>query len=352
MSKILIIRADASVAMGTGHVMRCLALAQAWQDAGGSCAFAMSGPPPAICERLRAEGCEVLFLKSKAGSEEDAGEVVHLSRSLGADLLVVDGYQFGDRYQDHIKTHDLGLLFVDDNGHAGRYSADVVLNQNAHASPDLYRDRAAYTELLLGSSYAMLRREFTGWRAWKRKITPIGRNVLVTMGGSDPGNVTASVIRALRRVRVDDLSLKVVVGASNPHHLALVRELSQPKSQFEIVSSTNCMPELMAWADFAISAAGSTCWEMCFLGLPAIIVPIAENQEPVAEKLDAMEAAKLLSKAEAASDVLTQRIEHLSLCYAQREKMSSIGRTLVDGEGVSRVVRAIRGASVHAACHG
>jgi spore coat polysaccharide biosynthesis predicted glycosyltransferase SpsG len=172
------------------------------------------------------------------------------------------------------------------------------------------------------------------------------------MGGSDPENVTASVIRALCGIRIDDFSVKVLVGACNPHHLSLTRELARLKSQFEIVSCTNNMPELIAWADFAISAAGSTCWEMCFLGLPAIIISIAENQRQSAEKLDAMGAAKLIPNAEAASNVLTEHIEHLLLSYAQRERMSSIARTLVDGGGASRVVHSIRKAAVPAACHG
>src|SRR5581483_478187 len=196
MSNALIIRADSSIAMGTGHVMRCLALAEAWRDAGGSCAFVMSSPAPPIRERLRTEKCEVFPLNSRAGSEEDARELVNLSCSLGSDFVVVDGYQFGDHYQEYIKAQGLALLFVDDNGHAGRYSADVVLNQNVHASADLYRKRAPYTELLLDLKYAMLRREFTRWKTWKRRIVPVGRNVLVTLGGSDPENVTASVVRA------------------------------------------------------------------------------------------------------------------------------------------------------------
>ncbi len=352
MSNALIIRADSSIAMGTGHVMRCLALAEAWRDAGGSCAFVMSSPAPPIRERLRGEECEVFPLNSRAGSEEDARELVKFSRSLGSDFVVVDGYQFGDHYQEYIKAQGLALLFVDDNGHAGRYSADVILNQNVHASADLYRKRAPCTELLLGLKYAMLRREFTGWKTWKRVIAPVGRNVLVTLGGSDPENVTASVIRALRGVDIDDLSVKVLVGASNPHHLSLTHELSGLKSQSEIVSSTNDISKLMAWADLAISGAGSTCWEMCLMGLPAIILSVAENQRRSAEKLDAMGAAKLISNLEGASSVLTEHIVQLLLSHAERESMSRLARTLVDGEGASRVVHSIRKMAIHAPCHG
>lgn len=351
MPNTLIIRADASLAMGTGHVMRCLALAQAWRHTGGSCTFAMSDPPLAIRELLRAEGCDVLQFDSSAGSEEDARELANLCRFLEADFVVVDGYQFGARYQACIKEQNVTLLIVDDNGHAEAYSADLLLNQNAHASTDLYRNRAPYTQLLLGPAYAMLRHEFTGWKTWQRKVTPVGRNVLVTMGGSDPGNVTASVVRALRQLQLDGIFVKVLVGPSNPHRFSLSHELSDAKTQFEFVSSTTEMPELMAWADLAISAAGSTCWEMCFLGLPAIIIPIAENQRRSAERLDATGAATQISATEAASNVLTENVEKLLLSSVQREKMSNIGRTLVDGGGALRVVCAIREASVHAACH-
>ena len=201
----LIIRADASIAMGTGHVMRCLALAQAWQDEGGECIFAMAETTAASEERIRAEKFAVTNVVACPGTPQDAAQGVDLALAHHAPWIVVDGYQFDVEYQRKLKAAGLKLLVVDDTGHAGAYVADLVLDQNAHATKDLYQLREPYTVLLLGPRYALLRREFKTWRAWKREIAPIARKVLVTVGGTDPGNLTIRVIRALRMLADDKL---------------------------------------------------------------------------------------------------------------------------------------------------
>lgn len=346
MSKTLIIRADASVEMGTGHVMRCLALAQAWQDVGGKCAFVMSNPAPRICERLSRENLEVCALSSEVGGEWDARELAKLSKARGADCVVVDGYQFGGDYQDIIKAQGLNLLLIDDNGHADHYSADAILNQNIHASSGLYPRRASHTDLLLGVRYAMLRREFLTLKGWQRYIEPLGRNILVTMGGSDPENVTSAVIRALHLVLFEGVSVKIVVGGSNPHFVPITHEVSKLKFKVEILKDSGEMPELMAWADIAISAAGYTCWELCLLALPAIIIPVAGNQRIAAAKLDGLGAAKMVPNAEQ-TEALAKDITDLLLSHQRRHSMSSIARALVDGEGSARVVCSILKTEAH-----
>ena len=229
-SKILVVRADASVAMGTGHVMRCLALAQAWQDAGGTVVFAMAQSTAAVETRLASEEIEIIQLSAAAGSAEDATQLSKLARSQGADWVVVDGYQFDGAYQRRVKDGGARLLFIDDTAHTAEYVADLVLNQNAHASDELYHSRATHVRLLLGPRYALLRREFKSWQAWKRKINPGARKVLVTMGGSDPDNTTALVMRALALAARGGLDARVVVGGSNPHieYLERLRELRFP----------------------------------------------------------------------------------------------------------------------------
>ena len=117
--KPLVIRADADSRMGTGHVMRCLALAQAWQDAGGRALFLMAAVPPALKTRLESEDMEVAPLQATPGSPEDAGETAALARSCGADWVVADGYHFGADYQRLLKDSGLRLLCIDDYGHAG-----------------------------------------------------------------------------------------------------------------------------------------------------------------------------------------------------------------------------------------
>lgn len=208
----LLIRADGSERIGAGHVMRCLALAQEWKDAGGAAHF-LSGPrssfPP---DGLLAEGFGVERLTALSGGMDDARETAATARRLGANWIVIDGYQFGAEYQTAAGEGGGRLLFIDDNGHAGRYSADLVLNQNIHASADYYQQRDPRTRLLLGTRYALLRREFRRWRGWKKDTAPSARRVLVTFGGSDQENATSQVLEALTRVETADLEVVALVG--------------------------------------------------------------------------------------------------------------------------------------------
>ena len=269
-SRTLLVRCDASVAIGTGHAMRCLALAQAWQDAGGGVVFAMAHATPAVEDRLRREDIEVARLKADPGSGDDTQETIALAREKRVSWVVVDGYSFGADYQTALNDAGLKVLFIDDNGHAGHYSADLVLNQNAHANEELYGSRDVSTKLLLGPRFALLRREFAAWRGWKREIPAVARKVLVTMGGSDPDNVTQRVVETI--LSEGDFETMIVAGGSNPH-LARLREFVKDRGHaVRLVENASNMPELIASADVAVAGAGTTCWEMCFLGLPALLM--------------------------------------------------------------------------------
>src|SRR3989442_1358618 len=169
-SRKLLIRADANVEIGTGHVMRCLALAQAWQDRG----------------------------------------------------------------------------------------ADVVVNQNISAKESLYTSREKYTRLCLGLDYVLLRREFKVWRDWKREIAPVAKKILVTMGGSDPENVTSAVLRAMRLVDIDGVEFIVVVGPGNPNGEMLEQEAAGSNGLTRLCRNVTNIPELLSWADFAVSPPASS----------------------------------------------------------------------------------------------
>src|SRR5215216_4793334 len=160
----LLIRADASAQIGTGHIMRCLALAQAWQAQGGAVTFAtMKTLPDALQTRLQNEHIVLHLLDTKPGSADDAAQTAALAASLGA-AVVVDGYHFGGDYQYTLKSAGLKLLFIDDNVHADHYYADFVLNQNIYANEAMYANREPRTILLLGPRYVLLRLEFWRWR--------------------------------------------------------------------------------------------------------------------------------------------------------------------------------------------
>lgn len=343
-TRTLVIRADASAAIGTGHVMRCLALAQAWQDTGGRVAFVLAWEAPVLEARLHSEGALVIHLGVQPGSEEDAARTAACARQLDACWVVVDGYHFGAEYQRIVKEAQLPLLFVDDYNHAGCYYADLVLNQNPHASEELYRQRQEYTRLLLGPRYALLRREFWRWRGCTREAATVGRKLLVTLGGADPNNVTLRVIHALRHVQVEAFEAVVVVGASNPHLKQLHAAVQGSAHRgIRLEHNVTDMSDLMAWADVAVSAGGSTCWEMAFMGLPSLILVLADNQYTIAEELSRAQVGISLGWHEGITpsrigQQLTRLLTTPELCQA----MARYGQRLVDGEGSARVLMRLR----------
>jgi UDP-2,4-diacetamido-2,4,6-trideoxy-beta-L-altropyranose hydrolase len=337
-SDTLLIRADASVTMGTGHVMRCLALAQAWQDAGGKGVFAMVDPSPPVRERLLSEGMEVVPLGAQPGSNEDARGVAELARQRAARWVVADGYHFDADYQRALKATGLQILFVDDNAHAGHYTADLVLNQNAHAEESLYPNREPYTRLLLGTDYILLRREFERWRDWKREIPDFGRKILVTMGGSDPDNITLRVVEALTHSRVRGLEITVVVGGSNPYGESLERRVLEGAPSVRWHRNPDNMPELMAWADMALIAAGGTLWELLFMACPVLSYARNPAQGGIISELAGQGAVQDLGRAQHFDPVsLDAAIMELAGSAERRRQMSAMGRERVDGRGAGRL---------------
>jgi UDP-2,4-diacetamido-2,4,6-trideoxy-beta-L-altropyranose hydrolase len=333
----LVIRTDASTEIGTGHVMRCLALAQGWQESGGGVYFVLATHNPELEIRILNEGMKIIHIEADAGSIEDSTELIRIVGETGADWVVVDGYHFGVEYQKRIKEAGLSLLFIDDYGHADHYYADIILNQNIYAEPSIYKNIEPYTHLLLGTKYALIRKEFLKFSGWKREIPEIARKVLVTLGGGDPQNVTLKVIESLKNVQVERLEVIIVVGGSNPHYSELNKAI-QGLPIFKKINNGANMPELMAWADIAISAGGSTCWELAFLGTPFIALCIADNQKPVVLALSAQNAAVNLGDGHTINKKeISDRLKEVIKSIDLRSNLSENSKKLVDGEGISRV---------------
>jgi len=333
----LLIRADASVATGTGHVMRCLALAQAWQDVGGRAAFAMAEVTSALRTRLAWESCEVFSISSPVGSAEDASQTIARASELHCEWIVVDGYHFSASYQQALKAAGFKIVFLDDYGHAQHYSAQLVVNQNVYASETLYANRDPHSLLLLGPRYCLLRREFLAWRDWKREVPQVGRRLLVTMGGSDPENLTARAMDALALVEIEDLEAIVVVGGSSPHS-ELQEGKAQGRKKISVCRDVSNMAELMAWADAAVSSAGTTVLELAFMGVPTILVTVADNQRANAGACEKLELALNLGDfSDVSPTQLAAELEALITDPERQMRMTCIARALVDGRGAERV---------------
>ncbi len=325
-------------------MMRCLALAQACLAEGGQAHFLMGSEGANLAQRILNEGAQVGYLSAQGGSEADAEQAIALAQSCQANWVVVDGYRFGSEYQKWLKDAGLKVLAIDDYGHASHYWADVVLNQNITADEALYHSREPYTQLLLSTRYALLRKEFWPWRNWQRQIPPIASKVLVTLGGSDPDNVTLLVIQALQKAQIDGLEAVVVVGGSNPYYEQLNQAIKSSEASIILKQNVTNMPELMAWADLAITAGGSTCWETAFMGLPSLVIVIAENQQESALKLAELGLAIVLGQRDLSTE---DKLSH-SLSYLINSMRSNYIQTnenlrrLVDGHGRKHVLDALK----------
>ena len=340
MSTPLIIRADASAQIGTGHVMRCLALAQHWRSRGNTVIFACAEITPALVMRIESEGFRVEPISAAAGTATDATHTLTLADKVGAAWIVADGYPFGAEWQQYAVNGRQKLLVVDDYGHATRYFAHVVLNQNADASPALYANREPHTRLLLGNTYTLLRHEFLPMRDQPREIPDRARKILVTLGGGDPDDVTSLVVEAL--ATLPDIETTIVVGGANPHVEKLQRLVASHDDSMRLVVNATSMPELMSWADVAISAAGSTSWELAFLGLPAALIVVADNQLGIAEALHSANVSLNLGRHTTLSpEKISAAVSALIDDAARRSDMSARGRQLVDGHGARRIAAAL-----------
>jgi UDP-2,4-diacetamido-2,4,6-trideoxy-beta-L-altropyranose hydrolase len=333
----VLIRADANAQMGTGHLMRCLALAQAWQSQGGEAIFVTVCDSEGLLQRIRGEGFQVVELQKTYPDPDEWDATSRVLAAYPEAWVVLDGYHFDPAYQRRVKKTGHSLLVIDDMAHLDHYYADVVLNQNIHAA-QLDYSCEPYTRLLLGTEYVLLRREFWSWREWEREIPDVARKVLVTLGGGDPDNQTLKVIRALQEVDVEGLEAVVVVGGSNPHWEEL-NSAARVVPGVRLVRNVSNMPELMAWADVAITAGGSTCWETAFMGLPNLVLILVENQREVAEALDNYGLGLSLGwhkKIRVSS--LAKTLKQVMYDSARRAKMSEKGKYLVDGAGIERII--------------
>jgi UDP-2,4-diacetamido-2,4,6-trideoxy-beta-L-altropyranose hydrolase len=341
----LLIRADATRHSGSGHVMRALALAHGWQAEGGSVVFATHCDSDALCDRIDAARVQRVALNAPHPDRADLFQTLALIAQHDPAWIVLDGYHFAPCYQQALQETGCPLLVVDDMAHLPRYHADILLNQNAYADT-LHYACGEQTRLLCGPRYALLRPEFKDWQAWQRKTPQTAKNVLVTLGGADPDNVTQKAIHALSSWRGRDFVVKIVVGPANPHLIALQEAVAQAGRNISLLITPPDMPELMAWADIAITAGGTTSLELAFMQVPAVILVIADNQQRIADALDAAGAAKTLGwHADVSPQKLASTVHQLAHGANVRGDMARQGRRLVDGGGVSRVIKGMRGYS-------
>jgi UDP-2,4-diacetamido-2,4,6-trideoxy-beta-L-altropyranose hydrolase len=343
----LVIRADATTAIGTGHVMRCLAIAQEWKRRGGRVVFVTHCEIDSILRRIEHAVGPPVRLESHHPSPSDLESTLAV---LGPDVaaLVLDGYHFDAEYEAAVRLAGTFVMTVDDEGERPTFEADMVLNQNIEA-PDLQYNVPEGGIRLLGTRYALLRSEFSEFVRRERFYPFQARNVLVTIGGADPDNHTLAVLRVLDIVHgavKERIDVTVVVGGANPNRVELEAEIARARYAATLAVDVSDMPRRMAEADVVISAAGTSIWELCYMGVPSLVMAVADNQIGLARGAAAAGAVVSLGDArrlDVAS--VASVVGELIGDKARRVSLSEHAVTLVDGKGSQRVVDALLSAS-------
>lgn len=283
----LLIRADAGGDLGTGHVMRMIALAQAWQDRGGKVVMASCRCPDPLALRLRAEHIVAEPIAAEPDSSEDLKQTTRLAHNLGATWVVLDGYHFREAFQQALRDSGSRVLAVDDCSHCRHWPADLVLNTNLHAEElrSGYERSNPDTRFLLGARYALLRREFTREAGASHRSRHHPPHLLVTFGGVDPGGATIQIIDALETIGSPPWLCRVIVGGANPRIEEIRNRVARSARPMELRADVEDMTYEYLWADAVISAGGSSCHEWLRYNLPAWVVSIAPNQDPILDAI-------------------------------------------------------------------
>jgi UDP-2,4-diacetamido-2,4,6-trideoxy-beta-L-altropyranose hydrolase len=291
------IRADASVEIGTGHIMRCLALADALRKRGSSPSFIARVIPDALSDIVRDRGYSLIRLPASAGtSREDAeATAAALSGEGGLDWLLVDHHGLAAAWETEMRRSAKRIMVIDD--FAGRdHDCDLFLNMDLLESE---RERCLThlpegCEMLLGPKHALLREEFAG-PAILRDRDGVVKRILVFFSGSDPTNECSIAVDALRLLNKARIHVDLILGAANPYS-ATVRAQATGLRNVAVHQSVGDLARLMSGCDLALGACGVNALERCAVGLPAIVVIVAENQRNSARALEQSGAIQCLGE--------------------------------------------------------
>ena len=326
--KVAVLRADASGLIGVGHVMRSLALGEAMRDAGFDVVLASVDLPAGIREEAHKCGISVVDLHCEPFGSDDALATL----SLNGAVLVIDGYKFEREFFEILEKGSNNFVVVDDNVETKALAPSVVINQNPHATPEMYAHLSGDPKLLLGLQYAMLRREVR--EAAKLSVAPVAKKVFVAMGGSDFLKLTEPIVRALKDL---DIELCVAVGPTNSQRQQ-IEDVVQSVPRARMIPQVDYITEL-ASSSLAILAAGSSLWEAAALGIPTIGLIVADNQlgaSTSSEKIGFSISVDVRNNANI--ETIHSLVENvLGLPNETLEKMRTAAENGIDENGSSRV---------------
>jgi len=330
------IRADGSPNIGTGHIQRCLALSSQLQKEGMEVLFITKGNK-LIKAKIKQEGFEVVELNDNLNLEEDLEHTVKTIKNSKVDGLITDSYEFDEKYLTKLKKEIRLLVSIDDLAEIS-FPSDIVINQNIFAKELTYRSTGK-TKFVLGPQYALMRKEFSNFR--KRKINEKVQNMLVTLGGSDPFNLTPRILSGLDKMG-EDFSITAVIGHFFNNVSEIERVVEKMDKKVEFIHSSPQMANLMLSSDLAITGGGTTLYELAATGTPALAFCLADNQcKNVKGMAKVGTVIDMGWGSEFNEENFYKKISGLMKDYMLRTKMSKLGQELVDGKGTSRCTEVI-----------
>ena len=354
---IIIFRVDASLEIGTGHVTRCLTLAEALRESECECHFICREHPGNLIDLISERGFAVHSLSGVDMAQSlmheheplihagwlgadwrlDAAQTREAIKDITADWLVIDHYAIDERWERELRPTCRRLMVIDDLADR-THDCDLLLDQNlVDGWPDRYCDKVPDNcALLLGPEYALLQPLYAELHEQiPQREGPI-RRILVYFGGADIDNLTGMVISAFASLKTKDVAMDVVINPTAPHAASL-RELTTTDSRIRLHERLPSLAPLMVKADFAIGAGGATSWERCCLGLPSAVVTLAENQIPIAAELHKQRLVQCLGhKDEVDERVMVEFLKNL-IENGLKSGWSERCTHAVDGKGTSRV---------------
>lgn len=339
----LLLRADAGGLLGSGHVMRLIALGQAWVDAGGPCILASAELPEALASRARSERSFLVEkIDAPAWSAADAAALAALGRRFSAKAAVIDSYQCDPPYLAAIEAAGLRAVAIDDLGKQSAYPCSILVNPNLNGRETLYIGKAPGVQLMLGPRHVMLRREFAQHRMSERLIPTQARRLLVTFGGVDPKGASLIALDAL--ALLPEVKAELIIGAANTRGDEIAAK-GAGLDNVVVTRDARDMAERMMAAEMLLSGGGTTVWEAAALGAPMLLVASAPEEEAAAVRLASGGLCQFLGPADTlGAEDLADAIWAFAEDMAARARSSVLGRELVDGLGAERVIDAIRDA--------
>lgn len=329
----ILVRADANEIIGTGHLMRCLSIARAFADKGEDVRFITADHKGDSL--IHSRGFESLCLESEYNAM-DSEDIVPVIEEYKPELLIVDSYFVTKEYFDRVNSL-CKVAYIDDVNEAV-WNVDFLIDYNIFGTVidySWYEDTK--TSLLLGPKFAPLRSEFKN--VPKHIIKPVS-DVMISAGGSDPEKITERIMKEICPIW-KEVSFHFVVGALNPR-LEKIKALLAPNMVLHINEQN--MSGLMQKCDIAISAAGSTLYELCACGTPTITYTLADNQLLAAEEFKRQElminAGDCRNNAEFIEN-LNQKLDYYAGNIEKRKIVSEKMQLLVDGYGAERIVNSL-----------